>query len=212
MMKGSTICFCLRVAHTGSAIGNQVANNAFNVKITVQDAFTNIATAFTGAAVLMSNGTLVGPPVTTPAFSSGVLASQSVTISSTGATTITATTSPSGPETGTSASFTMLAQVAISSSTPANNATNVTPSGNIAITFNRAVTATTSSFTIQCPAATSNLGYAISGSGTTTITLSPTSALPAATTCQVSAIAAQLTDVAAGTHPAANQTISFTTH
>ncbi len=202
----------LVVNPAGSAISIQVANNAFQIKLVAQDAFLNIATGFNGTAVLTSSGTLSGAPLTTAAFTSGVLASQSVTLSSTGSTTITATNSPSVPATGTSAAFTVLAQVGISSSTPANNAVNVAPSSNIVLTFSRAVTVSTSSFTVQCPASTSNVAYTISGSGTTTVTLTPTSDLPAATTCQVTAIAAQITDlIGSGTHPAADQTIAFTT-
>src|SRR5205823_3408193 len=55
---------------------------------------------------LTSTGALVGAPVTTPAFTNGVLSNQSVTITNTGNFTITATDSGGGTNaTGTSNSF-----------------------------------------------------------------------------------------------------------
>src|SRR5439155_14334619 len=54
---------------------------------------------------LTSTGTLVGAPVTTPAFTNGVLANQSITISNIGNFTITATDNGGGTATGTSNSF-----------------------------------------------------------------------------------------------------------
>ncbi len=92
----------------GGAIAQQTAGTPFNIKLTALDANNNIATAFTSAAVLTSTGTLSGTPVTTAAFTSGVLASQAVTLTNSGSFTLTATsTTPSA--TGTSAAFTIIA-------------------------------------------------------------------------------------------------------
>ncbi|HEY4129209.1 MAG TPA: Ig-like domain-containing protein [Gemmatimonadaceae bacterium] len=91
----------------GGSIGNQISGARFAIKISARDAFNNIATSFTGKVILTSNGTLNGAPLTSSAFAAGVLSNQSVNISSTGITTITATKSPSGPQTGTSAPFTV---------------------------------------------------------------------------------------------------------
>src|SRR6266436_5148693 len=87
----------------------QTAGIAFNITITAQDAGNNTVTGYSGNGFkvkLTSTGTLVGAPVTTPAFTNGVLNNQSVTITNTGNFTITATdNSGSTSATGTSNSF-----------------------------------------------------------------------------------------------------------
>src|SRR5206468_1861857 len=93
-------------AAVGGAIPTQTAGSAFNIKITARDANNNTVTGFTGTATITSTGTLVGAPVTTAAFTAGVLASHSVTISNTGSFTLTATSGSSG----TSNAFTVSAQ------------------------------------------------------------------------------------------------------
>ncbi len=70
---------------TNTADGNisgQTAGAAFNIKIVAQDAFNNTVASHTGAgsAVTITNATASIAPVTSSNFSSGVLASQSVTI------------------------------------------------------------------------------------------------------------------------------------
>src|SRR5206468_3804902 len=90
----------------GGAIPTQIAGASVNIKITARDANNNTVTGFTGTATLTSTGTLVGAPVTTAAFTAGVLASHSVTISNTGSFTLTATSGSSG----TSNAFTVSAQ------------------------------------------------------------------------------------------------------
>jgi hypothetical protein len=94
----------------GGTIPQQTAGAAFSVRITARDAFLNTLTSFSATAFLTSNAGLVGSPVTTPNFVSGVLASQSVTLTLAGSgnRTITATRS-GGSETGTSAAFTVVA-------------------------------------------------------------------------------------------------------
>ncbi|HET6232838.1 MAG TPA: invasin domain 3-containing protein [Longimicrobiaceae bacterium] len=76
----------------GGAIADQLVNAPFNVKITARDAFENVATGFTGTATLTTlptNHVSAGSP--TAAFTAGVLASQSVTINTTGVDTLVAT-------------------------------------------------------------------------------------------------------------------------
>ena len=78
----------------GGTIGTQTAGTAFNIIVTAQDANNNTVTSFTAngnKVTLTSTGTLVGAPITTVAFTNGVLSSQSVTITNTGSFTITAT-------------------------------------------------------------------------------------------------------------------------
>src|SRR5882724_5557212 len=87
----------------------QTSGIAFNITITAEDAGNNTVTGYSGNGFkvkLNSTGTLVGAPVTTPAFTNGVLNNQSVTITNTGNFTITATdNSGSTSATGTSNSF-----------------------------------------------------------------------------------------------------------
>src|SRR5207249_4419720 len=79
----------------GGAIGTQAAGTAFNIRITARDVNNNTVTGFTGTATITSTGTLSAGG-TTAAFSAGVLASHSVTISNTGSFTLTATSGSSG--------------------------------------------------------------------------------------------------------------------
>lgn len=100
-----------------ATIGTQTAGAPFSITITAMDAFGNTVTSFSGngdKVVLTSSGTLVGSPITTSSFTNGVLSNQSVTITSTGNTTITATQSGAGgtPPTGISNSFTVNAAAA----------------------------------------------------------------------------------------------------
>src|SRR6266446_4312915 len=88
----------------------QTSGIAFNITITAEDAGNNTVTGYSGNGFkvkLTSTGTLVGAPVTTPAFTNGVLNNQSVTITNTGNFTITATDNGNSGLTGTSNSFTV---------------------------------------------------------------------------------------------------------
>ncbi len=98
----------------GGAIGTQTAAVAFNIQITAEDSVNNTVTAFTGAGNtvdITSSGTLSAGSGTTATFVNGVLASHSVTLTSAGSMTITATDSAgglgTGSETGVSGSFTV---------------------------------------------------------------------------------------------------------
>ena len=90
----------------GGAIATQTAGSAFNIKVTARDANNNTVTGFAGTVNITSTGTLSSGGGTTAAFTAGVLASHSVTISNTGSFTITATKTGSS-ETGTSNAFTV---------------------------------------------------------------------------------------------------------
>ncbi|MDX6518425.1 MAG: large repetitive protein, partial [Gaiellaceae bacterium] len=101
----------------------------------------------------------------------------------------------------------------VSSTSPADGASTVATNTNVVLNFSEAVTATGSSFTIECPTSTSK-AFAVSGSGTSAITLDPTSNLPEGTVCTVTAIANQISDVDSADppdHPGANYVFSFTT-
>ena len=108
--------------------------------------------------------------------------------------------------------FTYDAAPTVTSTTPANGATLVSPSTTVSVTFSKAVNVTASAFTLQCPTGTPEaftLSPAPPG-GVTTFTLTPSANLPTGTTCTATAVANQITDVAAGTPMTANDTFSFT--
>jgi methionine-rich copper-binding protein CopC len=110
-------------------------------------------------------------------------------------------------------SFTTDSAPTVSSTSPANSATGVNPSNNITVTFSEPVNATTSSFSVECPSGTPET-FAVTGSGTSTITIDPTFDLPASTTCTVTVVAGGISDVDSGDPPdnlAANYVFSFTT-
>src|SRR5205823_11402091 len=108
-------------------------------------------------------------------------------------------------------SFTTDSAPAVTTTTPADGATDVDPATDITVNFNEAVDVTTSSFTIDCGGAQT---FQVSGSGSSSITLNPDSDLPGATNCTVTAVAANISDTDTGDppdHPASNTSFSFTT-
>jgi methionine-rich copper-binding protein CopC len=109
-------------------------------------------------------------------------------------------------------SFSTDAPPAVTGSSPADGATDVDPSTNIQVFFNEPVNVMTSSFTISCNGNPQT--FAVSGSGTDTITLDPDSGLPNTASCTVTAVAGNISDSDTGDppdQPAANVIFSFTT-
>ena len=98
-------------------------------------------------------------------------------------------------------SFTIDQPPAVTTTVPANGAIDVLKTANIVINFNENVNATTSSFTIECPAPGNLRTFTVSGSGTNQITLDPTADLPQGTICTVTVIANQISDTDAGDPP-----------
>lgn len=94
----------------GGSIGTQTQGVAFNIKITARDVNGNTITSFNGTVQITSSCTLSSGGGTSASFVNGVLSSYSVTISSVGSCTITATRT-GGTESGTSNSFTVVAAV-----------------------------------------------------------------------------------------------------
>ncbi|HEV7904120.1 MAG TPA: Ig-like domain-containing protein [Pyrinomonadaceae bacterium] len=80
----------------------------------------------------------------------------------------------------------------VASTTPADNALNISAASNISVTFSEPVTATASSFTISCNQSGAH-AFALSG-GPTTYTLDPTTDFTPGEVCTVTVIAAQVTD------------------
>jgi uncharacterized repeat protein (TIGR01451 family) len=83
---------------------------------------------------------------------------------------------------------------AVTTTSPTNGATNVAMNSNITVNFSEPVNATTSSFSIQCPTGSPQT-FTLSASPASSFTLDPVADLPAGTTCTVTVIANQITDV-----------------
>lgn len=104
----------------------------------------------------------------------------------------------------------------VSSTTPANSANNVPVNSTITINFSESVTTTASAFSLQCPSG-SPQGFTPSpapGTPATQFTLTPSSPLPAGTTCAVKVAAAEVTDTDTTDPPdamASDFNFSFTT-
>ncbi len=94
-------------AAAGGAIGTQAAGTPFSVKITAQDVSNNTVTSFTGTADVSSNRTGSAGLTTSAAFSAGVLASHSITLTQPGLSSTITATRTGGTETGTSNTFTV---------------------------------------------------------------------------------------------------------
>ncbi len=85
----------------------------------------------------------------------------------------------------------------VSSTIPTNGATGVSTGTTITLNFSEIVDATTDAFTVECPTGTPvtfTSNPALLANDTSSIVLTPSSALPAGTTCTVTAVAAQITD------------------
>lgn len=102
----------------------------------------------------------------------------------------------------------------VSSTTPANGATDVSPASAITINFSEPVSAEANAFAVACPAGTPvtfSSSPTLPDSGSSFV-LTPTDALPLDTTCAVTVTAAEITDLD-GDHDTmeADYSFSFTT-
>jgi predicted extracellular nuclease len=99
---------------------------------------------------------------------------------------------------------------AVTGTTPADAAVNISPGTNPTVTFNSNVTANSSSFTIT--GSTSGAHTTTVMGGPTTFTLVPAPTFDEGETVTVTVLAGQVTDAATGTlHPNADTVFSFTT-
>jgi methionine-rich copper-binding protein CopC len=98
----------------------------------------------------------------------------------------------------------------VSSTTPANGATGVALSTDVTVVFSEPVNVTASAFKLECPSGTP-VAFTTSSSPATTFTLHPTSLLPPTTTCTLTVVATQVTDVDAGTAMQTDKVVTFTT-
>ena len=146
----------------GGNIPTQIAGVSFNIKLTARDAYNNICNAvpnlFSGTANITSTGTLSAGGGTTASFSTGVLASSAITMSTSGTFTITATRTGFA-ENGTSNLFTV--------NNPLPVLTSISPACVIQGGSSFTLTLNGSGFN---PASTARL----SGSSRTTVYISPT--------------------------------------
>ena len=101
----------------------------------------------------------------------------------------------------------------LTGTTPANGALNVPVNSSIVLNFSESVTASAFAFSIECPAAVPQ-SFGQSATPATTVTLTPSSPLPASTTCTVSVTANQISDTDTNDPPdglTSNASFSFTT-
>jgi len=113
------------------------------------------------------------------------------------------------------ASFTTGSQPTVSSTTPANGATGVSPSGAVTISFFENVAVSSSSaFDIECPTGTPEpfTLSPVAPGNVSTFTLTPTAPLPSNTLCTVTVVASDVTSTPPSSIPMpANYVFSFTT-
>ncbi len=107
---GTLTSFLVERAPSGS-ISSKTAGQTFNIKLTALDGTATTVTTFNGTVVVSSSCTMGTGQGTTSNFSSGELSSLTVSLTSVGVCDITVTNS-SGPETGTSNTFTVTAGAA----------------------------------------------------------------------------------------------------
>lgn len=81
----------------------------------------------------------------------------------------------------------------VTSTTPANGATDAAPSGPIVVHFSEPVSVSASSVSLECTSGSQT--FTLSGSGSTTVTLYPLSSLPTGDTCTVSLMASGVSDL-----------------
>src|SRR5207248_571749 len=105
-------------------------------------------------------------------------------------------------------SFTVDTPPAVTTTTPADAATLVPLASAITVNFNKSVTAT-SAFAVACPSGTP-IVFNTSASPAGSYTLTPTSNLPADTTCTVTVSASGIKD-ASNTHLVSDYVFSFHT-
>ncbi len=136
-------------------------------------------------------------------------ASGVVTAVGEGSATITATSTVNAQRMG-SRGITVDAAPAVSGTTPAHGATEVSAGANITVTFSEPVDVSGASFTMYCDS--NQQFFTVSGSGSSTITLDPVQNLPPQGVCEVKVLAAQVSDGDANdgpNQPAADYSFGF---
>ena len=151
-----------------------------------------------GTAAVVATGTLAQINATLSA-ANGLVYHSNVAFQGTDTLTFTSNdqgnTGTGGPMTATNMlNIRVDSPPGVTTTTPINGATGVSGAATITVNFSESVTATTSSFSIQCPSG-SSVAYTLSSSPSASFTLTPTGGLPAAVTCTVTVIANQVHDI-----------------
>jgi len=110
--------------------------------------------------------------------------------------------------------FTVDGPPSIVTTSPTNGATDQATNIAITITYDEAVTAGGTAYTIECPAPGNTQAFTLGGDNTAVHTLTPNAALPAGVTCTVSVLAAQIADADTNDPPdnmMANYSFTFST-
>ncbi|MFO1495720.1 MAG: Ig-like domain-containing protein [Lysobacterales bacterium] len=118
---------------------------------------------------------------------------------------------PQNPVANTVVNFTVDAAPSVTGGAPANGASGLGTGTTVSYTFDEAVNATANAITLNCAGSITGV---VSGSGTNTLTFTPSAALPANTACTATAVATEITDVDAFDPPnnlAANVVRTFNT-
>lgn len=186
-----------------------------NVSFTFDEAVTGAAGAITLdcggpiAGTLSGSGTATlsfDPTVDLPFGSSCTATAVAAQISD-----VDSADPPQNPAGNTVRNFTVDAEPAVTGGTPAAAATNVATNTVVTFTFSENVDAAGGAITLNCGGSISGV---VSGSGTSTLSFTPSSALPPNTSCTATAVAANITDSDAVDPPnvlPANVSRSFTT-
>jgi predicted extracellular nuclease len=83
----------------------------------------------------------------------------------------------------------------VTTTMPANGVTDVNPSLTVTVNFNESVDLTGSAITLACPAGSPVAFTGLPANNTSSVTLIPTSPLPSLTTCTVTVVASETTDL-----------------
>ncbi len=108
--------------------------------------------------------------------------------------------------------FTINTLPTVTSTVPASGATNVDPNTTVTVNFSEPVNVTGTAFKLECPTGTPVAFTVTPASPASSFVLHPTAKLPGGVTCTATVVAAQVTDVDAGQHMAADFTASFSVH
>jgi hypothetical protein len=146
-------------------------------------------TVYSGFGVILSDG--ITWASSNPSVASVNASTGQVTAVAQGTATITATSTVHASRTGTR--NVIIDEAPEVSGTTPGNGDLVLPWDVIVIDFTEPVNVSSSTFSIECPTASSQ-AFTVSGSGTSTITLDPVNNLPPGTTCTVTVNGSQLSD------------------
>lgn len=176
------------------AAASVVAANA-TVSFTYDEPVNGTATAITVDCGGPITGTLGGSGTATltftPAANLPFGSSCTATAVAAQITDVDSADPPQNPSGNTVRNFSVDAEPAVTGGTPANGATNVATNTAVSFTFSENVDATAGAITLNCGG---NIAGVLAGSGSGTLTFTPSAALPANTACTATAVAANIND------------------